>query len=49
MGVYSGVPGQASLGGMSCWDGFSPKEVSVDWDHLMHALEVGGEVGGEVA
>ena len=43
-GVYSGIPAQASLGKCPTRMSFHPKEVSMGWNHLMHAIEVGDEV-----
>ena len=42
--VYSRVPAQASLGECPVGMAFHPKAGSVGWDHLMHTIEVGGEV-----
>ena len=43
-GVYIWFPAMASfrkiLAGMVSY----PKEVADSWDHLMHAIEIGGEV-----
>ena len=43
-GVYSRVLAQVSLTECPVGMAFHPKEVSVGWDHLMHAIEVNGEV-----
>ena len=40
-GSILGFPLKLLCGEMSCWDGISPKRVSVGWDHLMHSIEVG--------
>ena len=42
--VYSRVPTQASLKKCPVGMAFHPKEVSVGCDHMIHAIEVGGEV-----
>ena len=40
-----GFPLKLLCGGMSCWDGISPKSGKTGWDYLMHAIKVGeGEV-----
>ena len=41
--VYSGIPAQAFLGKCPTRMSFHPKEVSMGWNHLMHAIEVGNE------
>ena len=43
-GVYSGIPAQASLGKCPVRMSFHLKEVSMGWNHLMHAIEVSDEV-----
>ena len=43
-GVYSKFLTQASLGKCPVGMEFNSKEVSMDWDYLMYAIEVGDEV-----
>ena len=42
--VYFGFPTIASFGKMPCWDGILPRKGSRWLDHLIHAIEVSGEV-----
>ena len=42
--IYLGFPSRLLFGKMPCWDGILPRKGSRWLDHLIHTIEVSGEV-----